>query len=490
MATQISFADFQKLIKPGMVGPDGRFKVPDAGVNYQAEGMTPEQFYNFMNEQVGDPMARDGADGGPRSRGNADPSWKPGAISTNTGGVLGNWGVPLSMLALPFAAAGLGAGAAAGEVGGATAGGGALGAAADFGAGTYAAGAGAEGLAAGGGMTLADQYAAYGAGGGGVTGGLSTGTVGGFTGAAGGDLVGTAASGATAMAKGGATMAEIAAKYGPRAAKLAIAALVSGAANDGGAKGGGNSANVDSLVSSAFGNTKSMENDYNNVFKPWANDQVGKITTRGDAGYDTLMGLASAPNKNLTNFQSYVDRIGTQGYRDQQRGQAMGEVQQQSDIGLGSARRAAMARGVDPSKFALQANANSINTAAAKAKAATDAETNAWDQYGRGAQTASGMQIADSNNRGNLVTGANTLGLSGFNAGTKLATVDGAYRGGLSQQYNSTLGAVTGANNSANQQSNYDKEHGLSGIVNAGLATAATKWLTDTGSDAVSNIFK
>jgi hypothetical protein len=38
-------------------------------------------------------------------------------------------------------------------------------------------------------MTLAEQYGAYGAGGGGVTGGLTTGTVGGFTGAAGGDFL-------------------------------------------------------------------------------------------------------------------------------------------------------------------------------------------------------------------------------------------------------------------------------------------------------------
>jgi hypothetical protein len=46
------------------------------------------------------------------------------------------------------------------------------------------------------GMTLAEQMASYGAGGGGVTGGLATDTVGGFTGAAGGDLIGSAAGGA------------------------------------------------------------------------------------------------------------------------------------------------------------------------------------------------------------------------------------------------------------------------------------------------------
>ncbi len=124
-------------------------------------------------------------------------------------------------------------GATGAGVGGSTAGGGALGAAADFGAGTYGAGLGAgeaAGLAAGAAptassafnfavpealgssaaldvgaigttgaastaapMTLAEQYAAYGAGGGGVTGGISGGVPGTFTGAAGGDLVGQAA---------------------------------------------------------------------------------------------------------------------------------------------------------------------------------------------------------------------------------------------------------------------------------------------------------
>lgn len=294
------------------------------------------------------------------------------------------------------------------------------------------------------------------------------------TGPSAGDLESLKAAKASGM-----PYADLVKKYGPTAVKMLLAGGASALANDGGSSGStANGANVDSLISHAFGNTQSMESDYNTVFKPWATEQVGKITARSDAGYDTLMGLAGAKNKNLDSFQTYVERVGSQGYRDQQRGQAMGEVQQQSDMGLASARRAAIARGIDPSKFALQANANSINTAAAKTKAAGDAEGLAWEQYGRGAQTASGMQLADTNTRANLVTGANGLASKGLEAGTRLATVDGAYRGGLSSAYNQTLGTVTGATNSANQQSNYDKEHGLSGIVNAGLATAATKWLT------------
>ncbi len=551
MATQqVSFSDFQKRIKPGMLDANGRFKGPDSGVNHYLEGMTPEEAYTaatvipdtpkaFDDVRQNTPLASDGG----RSM-YLDPAWRPGEdVGGGIAGGLGRGfqgmldGVTSNPALMAAATAGLasyagvsgftGAGETAGEFAGmgtspgwsaamdsqaANLGFGSAQAAIDAGvmapsgglipaAGSAGAAAVANGTAPAGGLgsgtfnlegSIPDTTSSV------IQGpgtGLSTGTYGPPTGGAAttaaGTMIGdgTAVAGAQAMANSGSSMVEIAKKYGPQIAKMVMAAGASAIANDGGATGGGVNANVDSMISSALGNTKSMENDYNTLFKPWAIDQVGKATTRGDAGYDALTGLASAPNKNLAAYQTYVDRVGSQGYRDQQRGQAMGEVQQQSDIALGGARRAAMARGVDPSKFALQANANSINTAAAKTKAAADAEGLAWDQYGKGAQTAAGMHIADTSNRANLTIGANNLGAQGLNAGTKLATVDGAYRGGLSGQYNSTLGAVTGATNSANNQSNYEREHGLSGVINAGLATAATKWMTDKGGDAIGNFF-
>lgn len=528
MATKQTFEQFLKTIRPEQLGPDGKFLAPKSGTNFQAEGLTPREYYDLRINDKRDTGRFQGSGDDMSSVmedvGSVNADWVEGPRNNGMWGGLTD-GVNQMINDKKFQA-GLAAVIGGGYMfggeslagAGATAGGGATGAAADFGAGTYAAGAtpsaataataaapAAAGLSSvapgtiGSGTFALDasipEMASSVVAGPGTT--MSTGfygpgLAGGATDAAGAIIgSGTAAEGAAAIAaaNSGMPIAEIAKKWGPSIAKMVIAGGASAIANDGGATGGGVNANVDSMISSALGNTKSMENDYNTLFKPWAIEQVGKATQRGDAGYDALTGLASAPNKNLAAYQTYVDRVGSQGYRDGERGKAMAEVQQQSDIGLGSARRAAMARGVDPGKFALQANANSINTAAAKTKAAADAEGLAWDQFGKGAQTAAGMHIADTNNRANLITGANALGAQGLNAGTKLATVDGAYRGGLSQQYNSTLGAVTGAKNSENAQSNYEREHGLSGVINAGIATAATKWLTDKGGDAIGNFF-
>ena len=178
-----SYADYLKTIQAGMIGSNGLFGGPSTGANYQAEGLTPKQYYDFMTQQVADPMARDGADGGYRDRGPADASWIAGAQNTGAKGeFFGALAAALGGQALMgnFGAAAGGA-TTAPVVGGSGAMGTELGA---LGAGSTP-------------MTLAEQMASYGAGGGGVTGGLATGTVGGFTGAAGGDLVGNAALKAT-----------------------------------------------------------------------------------------------------------------------------------------------------------------------------------------------------------------------------------------------------------------------------------------------------
>jgi hypothetical protein len=77
-----TYAEYESLIKPDMLDAQGRFKGPQFGVNYKAEGMTPQQFYDFMNEQFADPMQRDGYEGTPVSRGIADPRWIEGAQKT------------------------------------------------------------------------------------------------------------------------------------------------------------------------------------------------------------------------------------------------------------------------------------------------------------------------------------------------------------------------------------------------------------------------
>jgi hypothetical protein len=123
MATRNSYADYLKTIPAGAVGANGLLGGPSSGVNYQAEGMTPEQYYAFMTQQVGDPMARDGADGGMRDRGPADASWVGGAQKTGASGeFFGALAAALGGQALMgnFGAAGAELGATASPVAGGT----------------------------------------------------------------------------------------------------------------------------------------------------------------------------------------------------------------------------------------------------------------------------------------------------------------------------------------------------------------------------------
>lgn len=522
MPANNSYDQFMATIRPGMLGPDGRFLGPNAGVNYQAEGMTPQQFYDFMNQSIEHQSG--GGEGGSATyepRGNADASWQQGPQSS--GGLGGMINTPQFWRGLAgFAtlggagAAGLFGSAAAGGGTAATAGGGALGAASDFGMGTYAAGTGTGAISETAAASLVSQipegmtfaeFAATPEGAAAITeaNAAAAGTASATTGTGAGlgtygggianesaaetarlaamnagtdGLGGISATTGTGLFEG-MNFSQLAMKYGPTIAKALLAGGVAGLASNQQHPASG-SGGIDSIISGALGNTQSMEHDYNTLFKPWAIDQVGQITARGNEGYDTLMGLSKAPNQNLDAYQQYVDRIGSQGYRDQQRGQAMATVQQQSDMGIDQARRAAMARGVDPSRFALQQNANAMGVAAAKTKAAADAEGMSWDQWGKGAQTASTMRQADGNYRAGLVTGANTLGQAGFNAGAKFIALDGAYRGGLTDSAARLVGAQTGANQVNNAQNNYNDQHSLSGLASSAFADFGGRWLRDS----------
>lgn len=237
MAT--SYADYLKTIKPEMLNSAGRFLGPGSGVNFLAEGMTPEQFYKQQAQVQREYEGR--SDYSPSSsafygslgtgeNGGVNPisaAWREGAIPTGSTfqGKSSIWG-PLSQFIALAAGGGAFSGAGAGAVGdagfsGMGGAGGSMGAGADFGlasgggsalgsaapaAGGFSFGVpdamsagvdiGSIGTTATSGsapMTLAEQYAAYGGGGGGITGGLTGGAGGTFTGAAGGDLVGTAA---------------------------------------------------------------------------------------------------------------------------------------------------------------------------------------------------------------------------------------------------------------------------------------------------------
>ena len=524
----MSYEDFQKLVKPEMLDSSGRFLDPSHGVNFsfsdkdtltafndrraqydRVQAALRENGNNFYDRNTYDPALL-----GDETQA-FDPNWRPGVVDTKQG-VLGNWGVPLAMLAAPYAAGAMGLGASAGAAGANT------------------------------GMTLAEQYAAYGAGGGGVTGfgsqaaglsatgaGVGAGTnvmadaflEGGTqiaspamqagaelgvnaelgaeaaTTAAGGSATkaalygaegyGPAASPAELAASQGMSYSDLIKNYGPTAAKIAVGALAAK-----GVSGASSGTDIADLANDGLGDpgaaarsiTAQMESDYNSKYLPWMQDQVKTIGARGDQGYDELMGLSRAPNRFVDQYGQYTDRIGSQGYRDQQRAQAMGTVQQQSDAALDQSRRAAMARGVDPSRFALQQNQIAANVAAAKTKAAADAEGMAWDQWGKAAQTAAGLKWNDANHRAGLIKGANDLGQQGANAGFKALATDATYRGGLAKGYTDMYGAQNGRIQANTGQ--FTAKNNADNSLWGGIGNVVGRWAgTESGSKAIGNVW-
>ncbi len=153
-------------INPAMLTSDGVFKGPNEGVNYQAEGMTPGGFYDsIMARQAYIDASNDGSYGdrfiatpladkndpnervvAPNARNYnpnetvaqaLDPSWRPGAISTDS--MLQGHGNMWPWVARFFTMA-AGGGAFAGEGAGAAVGGTEVGGSAGIGSGTVAGG--------------------------------------------------------------------------------------------------------------------------------------------------------------------------------------------------------------------------------------------------------------------------------------------------------------------------------------------------------------
>ena len=143
----MDYQTYLKMVQPWMLN-NGVFRGPNDGVNYMAEGMTPQQFYDYQMKRY--EAAKANADSSGYSFGKdtpglsldaeLDPRWRAGAVNT-AHGALGNWGVPLAMLTAAFGGGALlgGSGAAAGTAAageGATAGlgtvGGGIGTASEF----------------------------------------------------------------------------------------------------------------------------------------------------------------------------------------------------------------------------------------------------------------------------------------------------------------------------------------------------------------------
>lgn len=89
-AAPISFEQYRAKISPNMLGADGTFKAPSAGVNFMLEGLTPEQAYTTATHKDPQWMERDGYDPSTAFSASSqmlDPSWRPGP--DNGGGFLG-----------------------------------------------------------------------------------------------------------------------------------------------------------------------------------------------------------------------------------------------------------------------------------------------------------------------------------------------------------------------------------------------------------------
>lgn len=105
----MTYEQFIQMIKPEMLDANGKFKGPNAGVNYAMEGYTPQDYYDILTKGM---PTGGGWDGTPGDRstpvndlGDAafDPSWKQGPAPGNftNGAMLGMLGMAAGANYLP-----------------------------------------------------------------------------------------------------------------------------------------------------------------------------------------------------------------------------------------------------------------------------------------------------------------------------------------------------------------------------------------------------
>lgn len=222
-------------------------------------------------------------------------------------------------------------------------------------------------------------------------------------------------------------------------------------------------------------------------------------------------------------FMGYVDSIGTDGYRAQQRGQAMTGVQQQIDAQQQAQARRMAAMGVNPNsaRFAATNGLLAQQGALSKTMAGMGADRNAREEWksGLGAINAMGLKMGELGTKNMAVasdlgrTGlaaadlgaaagdrntqanasATSAGASAMNAGTAAAKL------GMDQeQFNKNYGLNLGrlaldretltTGNAFKQQGVDEKSFGNSLV--SGLAGAGTKWLfTKDGMSTMKDLF-
>lgn len=287
-------------------------------------------------------------------------------------------------------------------------------------------------------------------------------------------------------------------------AGLTVASLVGGAqaiSNKGGSAPGAGAGGTASQMAEADWR------EFNDQTLPGLNAQADTIGQRGDAAYEESRGVARGNqkmadqmdadyNSTYRPFQKqqaeYVNRLGSEEYRDQKRGEAVAGVQQQYDNTLDQNTRALQRQGVDPNSGRALAmrNTGTIQAAAAKAGASATAERGAYDDWAKGLDTMStnGMALqkqALANRDSALSWGKYGLaaGATGLSAGLdvdKARTSKLNTTGGI---INSAGSVQNGSRQIDNQQSQYDDSNDL-GTAALGYGL---KWLTSPKSDAATN---
>lgn len=212
-------------------------------------------------------------------------------------------------------------------------------------------------------------------------------------------------------------------------------------------------------------------------------------------------------------FMGYVDSIGTDAYRAQQRGQAMTGVQQQSDMARMAQNRDMARMGVNPNsaRFAGVNGALAQQTALNKVMAAMATDRSSRDEWvkGLGAINAMGLKVGELGTKNMAVAGdlakvgmlgadmgaaaadrqtqagaaATGAGAAAMNAGTNAANAANNYQLGLGRlaldRYNIDTGNAykTSQNSFGNTASN--------ALIGAGAA-----WLQNGGFNAIANFMK
>ena len=245
--------------------------------------------------------------------------------------------------------------------------------------------------------------------------------------------------------------------------------------------------------------------------KQWQADKVGidaqakQMAERGNGLYDTSQSMSKASlgmagqmnddyNTTLRPFMKqqadYTTRLGTQAYRDQKRGEAMADVEQQAGAQAAAAQRNQQRQGVNPSSGRALAlgNQNAIQIAALKAGAGAKADRDAYADWSTGLTNMNNLGLsvqkqANSNSdlgmnwaKTGLAAGATGLGAAMDVA--KLNTSNTSTLGSLADNAARTQSGITTGENRATADAWGNVIQGVTSDAGQKVVGKAWDWLT------------